>query len=596
MTIPERLAALREHMSANNIDVYYIPTDDFHCSEYVGDYFKCRRWISGFTGSAGAVVVTASCAGLWTDGRYFLQAAQQLSGTGITLYRMGETNVPTLPEFLSQTLTDGQCLGFDGRTVTADWVDELKQMLGDTRIAFRTDVDLVGDIWTDRPPMSCQPVWLLDERYAGQSRSDKLCYLRRDLKEKHADWLVLSSLDDIAWLLNLRGDDVACNPVFLSYLMVSQEEARLFLQPEAVDAAVSTALSMDRVTCFPYPDITSHLSRLTDCTVLLDRRRTSCALVSALADSVTVLDEVSPTQLSKAVKNSAELRNEREAHRKDGVAIVQFLRWLKQTVGRETITECSAAHKLEQFRMQQEHYLEPSFDPIAAYAEHGAIVHYSATPETDLALKPEGFLLLDTGGQYLEGTTDVTRTIALGPLTERMKQHYTAVLRGNLNLAAAVFRSGCTGVSLDILARAPLWEQGLDYNHGTGHGVGYLLCCHEGPNSFRWRIAPNLADNAVLQEGMITSDEPGLYLTGEYGIRLENLLVCQKHRRTDFGTFLCFEALTLVPFDRDAIVPEQMTARERQLLNDYHKRVYEELAPRLTEDDRAWLEQATQPI
>lgn len=596
MTIRERLSALRQRMADYHIDAYYIPTDDFHCSEYVGEYFECRRWISGFTGSAGCVIVTQSCAGLWTDGRYFLQAAQQLSGSSIKLYRSGEPGVPAPMDFLCNVLSSGQCLGFDGRTVTAKWCNQLRKKLSDPTITLRTDIDLIGSIWHDRPPLSCQPAWELDSRYAGKTRRNKLCWLRQELKANGADWLVISTLDDIAWLLNLRGNDIAYNPVVLSYLMVSQNEVRLFIQEASLNLSVKEALQRDRVRCYSYDSITDHLSHLHNCCVQLDRSRVSAALMQSLCDNVSILDMPSPTQLAKAVKNPIEIKNMREAHRKDGVAIVRFLQWLEQNIGRIPITEISAALKLEEFRKQQEHYLEPSFAPISAYGEHGAIVHYSATEESDSDLLPQGFLLLDTGGQYLEGTTDITRTIALGTLSMQMKQHYTAVLRGNLNLAGAVFRSGCTGVNLDLLARAPLWEQGLDFNHGTGHGVGYLLCCHEGPNSFRWKISPNPNDNAVFQEGMITSDEPGLYLAKEYGIRLENLLVCQKHSRTSFGSFLCFSPLTLVPFDLNAVLPEQMSERERSLLNDYHSLVYRELAPRLTDDECSWLKNATRPI
>ncbi len=594
MTIPERLSALRQRMADNQIDVYYIPTDDFHGSEYVGDYFRCREWISGFTGSAGAVVVTSDSAGLWTDGRYFLQAAEQLKGSGIHLYKMGEPDVPSLPQYLASVLHDGQCLGFDGRTVTVSWLDTLKKHLADTAVRFRTDVDLIDDIWTDRPPRSCQPAWLLEDCYAGQSRAQKIADLRNSLQSSGADWLLLSSLDDIAWLLNLRGNDIPYNPVQLSYVMLSQRELRLFVQDSTMDLFVSRELVRDHTHCFPYEDIEIHLSRLRNVTVQLDRSRTSCALVHALDDSVTILDQTSPTTQSKAVKNSTELSNMREAHRKDGVAMVRFLRWLKQSVGTQPITEITAAEQLERYRREQEHYLEPSFAPISAYGPHGAIVHYSATQESNALLQPEGFLLLDTGAQYLEGTTDITRTIALGPVSKTMKQHYTAVLRGNLNLASAVFRSGCTGVNLDILARTPLWELGLDFNHGTGHGVGYLLCCHEGPQAIRSKPAPNPAENAAFAAGMVTSDEPGLYLTGKYGIRLENLLVCRNH--PEYPSFLCFDVLTLAPFDRDAIDPDSMTLCERQLLNDYHSRVFSELSPYLDTDDRLWLEQATQPI
>lgn len=596
MTISQRLTALREHMADAHIDVYYIPSDDFHGSEYVGAYFRCREWISGFTGSAGVVVVTADSAGLWTDGRYFLQAAEQLEGTGIQLYRMGEPDVPTLTQYLTSILQDGQCLGFDGRTVTAYWLDALKEQLSGRDVSFRTDVDLIGDIWEDRPPRSHQPAWLLDESFTGQSRTEKIRWLRKSLQESGADWLILSSLDDIEWLLNLRGNDIPYNPVQLSYIMLSQRELRIFVQLTTMDLVVSNALVRDRIHCFPYDDITLYLSRLHDVTVQLDRRHTSCALVEALNDTVTICDKPSPTTLAKATKNPTEVRNMQEAHRKDGVAMVRFLHWLKETIGTEPISEISAAEKLEQFREQDTHYLQPSFAPISAYGAHGAIVHYSATARSNAPLKPQGFLLLDTGGQYLEGTTDITRTIALGPLTYSMKQHYTAVLRGNLNLAAAVFRAGITGINLDILARAPLWELGLDFNHGTGHGVGYLLCCHEGPQAIRFRPSADPANNAVFDEGMITSDEPGLYLPGEYGIRLENLLLCRSKESTAFGDFLCFDPLTLAPFDREAILPDEMTARERELLDAYHERVYTELSPRLDELDREWLRQATLPI
>lgn len=596
MTISQRLSALRERMEQEHIDVYYIPTEDFHCSEYVGDYFKSREWISGFTGSAGSVVITQEHAGLWTDGRYFLQAEAQLADSGIQLYRMGEPDVPSVQDFIVDTMSDGQTLGMDGRTVTILWLDTLQRRFGRRNVSFRTDVDLIDDIWSDRPAMSCEPVWELDIRYAGRTRAEKLRDVREALAQNNADWLLLSSLDDIAWLLNLRGNDVEFNPVFLSHIAVSADEARLFIQSGAVSDDIRSALSADGIECFEYGEIADFLNSLSDCIVQLDRAKTSCSLVRALGSggkNVRILPKPSPTVLPKACKNPVEVENIYETHRKDGAAIVQFLHWLKTNVGCVPMTEISVADKLEDFRKQQEHYIEPSFGPISAYADHGAIVHYSATAETNYTLKPEGFILLDTGGQYLEGTTDITRTVALGELTEAMKRHYTAVLRGNLKLAAAVFRSGCTGVNLDIIARQPLWEQGLDFNHGTGHGVGFLLCCHEGPQNIRWRNTPNAA---VLAEGMVTSDEPGVYLTGEYGIRLENLLVCLKADQTEFGDFLRFDPLTLVPFDRDAIMPELMTAEERALLNAYHARVYEEISPRLDEADKKWLENATQPI
>lgn len=596
MTIKQKLNALRILMKEKKIDAYLVPTDDFHGSEYVGDYFKCRKYITGFTGSAGTAIITQDMAGLWTDGRYFIQAADQLRDTTIELFKSGEPGVPTVHQFLNDKLEDGMCLGFDGRTVSAREAEELQELLQKKHITFSVNDDLIGEIWEDRPVLSCEPVMELDIRWTGKSRADKIAEIREQMKAKEADTFILTSLDDIAWLLNIRGNDIHCCPVVLSYLVMMENELRLYANAAAFSEEIRSNLEADGVKIYPYDDVYSYVQSISsDKKVLLSRANVNSRLVSNIPSEVTILDEPNLTLLPKAVKNKTEMENERIAHIKDGIAVTKFIHWLKKNVTRTTITELSAAEKLYQFRSEQEHFLGDSFDPIIAYGTHAAIVHYSATEATDIPLEARGMVLADTGGHYLEGTTDITRTIVLGPVTAKEKKFFTAVLRGNLNLAAAKFKYGCTGLNLDYLARGPLWELGEDYNHGTGHGVGYLLNVHEGPNSFRWK---NLPGNPapVLEEGMITSDEPGYYLENEFGIRHENLVLCKKAEKTSFGQFMCFEPLTMVPFDLEGINPEEMTERERKLLNDYHQKVYTTISPYLDEEEKEWLKQATREI
>ena len=596
MTIKQKLNALRILMKEKKIDAYLVPTDDFHGSEYVGDYFKCRKYITGFTGSAGTAIITQDMAGLWTDGRYFIQAADQLRDTTIELFKSGEPGVPTVHQFLNDKLEEGMCLGFDGRTVSAREAEELQELLQEKHITFSVNDDLIGEIWEDRPALSCEPVMELDIRWTGKSRADKIAEIREQMKAKEADTFILTSLDDIAWLLNIRGNDIHCCPVVLSYLVMMENELRLYANAAAFSEEIRSNLEADGVKIYPYDDVYSYVQSISsDKKVLLSRANVNSRLVSNIPSEVTILDEPNLTLLPKAVKNETEMENERIAHIKDGVAVTKFIHWLKKNVTRTTITELSTAEKLYQFRSEQEHFLGESFDPIIAYGTHAAIVHYSATEATDIPLEARGMVLADTGGHYLEGTTDITRTIVLGPVTAKEKKFFTAVLRGNLNLAAAKFKYGCTGLNLDYLARGPLWELGEDYNHGTGHGVGYLLNVHEGPNSFRWK---NLPGNPapVLEEGMITSDEPGYYLENEFGIRHENLVLCKKAEKTSFGQFMCFEPLTLVPFDLEGINPEEMTERERKLLNDYHQKVYTTISPYLDEEEKEWLKQATREI
>lgn len=609
--ISERIGQLRERMKRYGMDAYLVPTADFHGSEYVGDYFKCRQYLSGFTGSAGTLVVTADMAGLWTDGRYFLQAGQQLEGTGIDLYRMGDEGVPTVTEFLTERLTAGQCLGFDGRTVDGGTAKELLEKLEKKQARIDFTHDLAGELWSDRPALSAEPVFLLGEEYTGKSRAQKLSEIRGVMEEKEADYFVLTSLDDIAWLLNIRGGDVGCNPVVLSYLVVQKERVLLFANEKAFDSQVKDALAADNVLLLPYNNVYAWIRRIgRGRTVLIDDGRANYAIMASIPPSVKVLDETNPTQLMKAIKNPVEIANIREAHVKDGLAMIRFMHWLKvrvhstQAVKRtvlfdgdgSNLTELSVAKKLASFREEQEGYRGPSFETIAGFGPHGAIIHYSATPETDSELMVDDFLLVDSGGQYLQGTTDITRTFALGDVDDERKRYFTMVLRGHLNLAAARFLHGCRGTNLDYLCRQPLWEEGLDYNHGTGHGVGYFLNVHEGPNGFRWKIVPERKDNAVLEAGMVTSNEPGLYLEGRFGIRHENLMVCCEGEKNEYGQFMYFEPLTLVPFDMDAVDVSLLSERERALLNAYHAKVYETMAPHLAKEDALWLARVTQAV
>lgn len=596
MTVKDRLAALREKMQEAKIDVYLVPTDDFHNSEYVGDYFKCRQYITGFTGSAGTAVITRDMAGLWTDGRYFIQAANQLEGSTVELFKMGQPGVPTVHEFLEEKLAQGMRLGFDGRTVSASEAEKIKKILSKKNAEIVVDQDLIGEVWENRPLLSAEKVWELEEKWVGESRKSKISRIRKELIAKGADAFILTTLDDIAWLLNLRGDDIHCCPVFLSYLIMTEAKILLFANKEIFSDEILEKLESDSVEVLPYEAIYDHVRKLEKGEkVLLNCDKVNSRIVSAIPEGVKILDEENLTLVPKAVKTPTEVENERIAHIKDGVALTKFMHWLKKNVGKIPMTELSVTEKLFEFRKQGENFLGNSFDPIVSYGAHAAMNHYSATPETDIAIEPRNFLLADTGGHYLEGTTDTTRTFVMGPVTEEQKKMFTAVLRGMLNLGNAKFLYGCAGVNLDYLACGPLWEMGEGFNHGTGHGVGYLLNVHEGPNSFSWRKRPGKA-STVLEEGMITSDEPGYYVEDEYGIRHENMIVCKKWKKTAFGQFMCFEHLTMVPFDLEAVVPEQMNEKERELLNEYHARVYENISPYLNEEEKTWLKEATRRI
>lgn len=598
MVIQKRLEQFREKMAEHEIDMYFVPTNDYHGSEYVSDYFKVREFLSGFDGSAGNMLITQKETGLWTDGRYFLQAEAQLSQTGITLYKSGKEGVPKINDKILEEIPEGGTLGADGRMVSAAWAEGMKKMLAGKNAKLELSYDPAGEIWTKRPELCHARAWILEEEFTGESRLSKLGRLRGYLSEKKGSMIVLTSLDEIAWLLNIRGNDIPCNPVVFSYLVVQEKECHFFVGEHVFSSHDKKELEGDGLIFHAYGAIYSYLQKISGKEhILLDKRTVNAHIVESIPEGSVIEDVVCPVILWKAVKNPVEIKNEREAHIRDGVAVTRFICWLKQNIDKIPLTERSAAEILEKFRQEERNYLGASFEPIAGYAEHGAIVHYSATEESDSYLAPENFLLLDTGGQYMEGTTDITRTILLGgKATAEQKKYYTAVLRGNLNLCAAQFLHGCSGVSLDYAARQPLWEMGCDYNHGTGHGVGYLLNVHEAPNAFRYKILEEPGQNVVLEEGMITSDEPGFYLEGEYGIRLENLILCVKREKNEYGQFMGFEPLTLVPFERDAIDVEQMSGRERERLNMYHQMVFETIGPFLSKEEREWLADACAPL
>lgn len=593
MNTVEKLTALRAEMKKHRLAAYIVPADDFHGSEYVGEYFKAREYLSGFTGSAGTLLVMPEKAALWTDGRYFLQAEKQLMGSGIELMKSGQPDVPALPAYLGEELSEGDVIGFDGRTVTGAFVEELRKKTDKKQITFYWERDLVDLIWEERPPLSAERVWEMEISYAGLSREDKMQKVREKMEECGADAFLVTALDEIAWLLNLRGGDVKHTPVFLAYLFLTKKRAILCAQREVFSENICRELQRAGVTLLPYESIEDMVASLpVGHRILVDEKKVNYRLLQAVSKGVEKVNQPSPIALMKAVKMPKEITHIRSAHVKDGVAVTRFLYWLKTHVGKETITEMGAAQKLEEFRAEREGYLEPSFSPIVAYGSHGAIVHYEATPETDAVIEPEGLCLIDTGGHYSEGTTDVTRTVVLGEVTAEEKRAYTLALKGHLRFGAAKFLEGVCGQNLDILARQPLWENGLDYNHGTGHGVGYLLSVHEGPQNVHWRIRKGM-DCVPLQEGMILSNEPGLYVAGKFGVRHENLVLVRKGEKNECGQFMYLEPLTMVPIDRDAVEKELMTEAELALLNAYHEKVYETLAPHLEGEELTWLEKAT---
>lgn len=585
-TVSERISALRAEMKKCGIDMYYVPTDDYHGSEYVGDFFKCREYISGFTGSAGSVVVTDNYAGLWTDGRYFIQAENELKDTEFVLNKMGEKDVLTASEFITRNIGNGK-LGFDGKTVNASFAEKIAEKIGKDNII---SVDLFEKIWKNRPALPFSDGFILDLKYAGLSYGEKAEIIRGVMKERGADYYAFSSPDDICWLLNIRGNDVEYNPVLLSYGVLTEKNFHLFINEEKIQK-ITDKLDGE-IIIHPYDEFYSFLEELPkNCTVYLDKSRLNYEACGKIPESIKIIDGQNLT-LIKSKKNPVEAQNERIAHLKDGIAVTKFIYRIKKEP--EKYSELSAADMLISLRKEQDNYVEESFESIIAYGAHGAIVHYGADEKSNSQILADGFLLCDTGGHYLEGTTDVTRTVCLGNPTDDMKRDYTAVLRGHLNLANAVFRYGCHGANLDILARMPIYEIGRDFNHGTGHGVGYLLNVHEAPNGIRMKFIKS--HDCELDEGMITSDEPGIYIEGKYGIRTESLLLCRTREENSFGKFMYFENLTLVPFDPDAVERSMMSEKEISLYNNYQKRVFDTLSPYLDDAERDWLKNETRAL
>lgn len=590
-TINNRIAALRAHIAQEQIQAFIIPSTDPHLSEYVAPHWQSREWISGFTGSAGTVVVTAKDAGLWTDSRYFLQAARQLEGTCITLYKEMLPETPNIPEFLSAHLQEGDCVGIDGKMFSAEEVEHLQKELKKSGIRIKSIADPMQLLWTDRPAMPLAPAFVYDTKYAGMSFTEKLPAVRQAMEAAGADSLLLSALDEIAWLLNIRGNDVHCNPVVVSYLLIEKDKVNYFVQPQKVTPELAEYFSANGISVHPYEEIGHYLNSFNAHSILMNPAKTNYAIYSAIRPGCLIINGASPVALLKAIRNKQEIAGIHAAMQRDGVALVKFLKWLDEAVPAGKETEISVDKKLHTFRAAQPLYMGESFDTIAGYKEHGAIVHYEATPETDVTLKPEGFLLLDSGAQYLDGTTDITRTIALGPLTEEEKTDYTLILKGHIALAMAVFPEGTRGAQLDVLARMPIWKERMNYLHGTGHGVGHFLNVHEGPQSIRMNENP-----VALQPGMVTSNEPGVYKAGSHGIRTENLVLTVPAGEGMFGKYLKFETLTLCPICRKGIIKELLTAEEIGWLNDYHRTAYEKLSPDLNNDEREWLKEACKAV
>lgn len=578
-------------MREKGIDVYIVPSADFHQSEYVGEYFKCREWISGFTGSAGTVVVTHEMAGLWTDGRYFIQAAKQLEGTGIQLFKMGEPGVPSFIEFIVENIKKGQCVGFDGKVMSVSQVNDLKSKFQED-IKINSDYDLIDMLWTDRPDMASSKAFVLDTKYCGEDIQSKLSRIREALEKENCDINIISSLDDIAWIFNLRGNDVKNNPVNLAYAIITADKAILYIDDRKLDNSVEEYLYENHVDVREYLEIYEDAELISSSeVVMMDFNKTNFTIYNRIKDVVKIINRPNPSNLMKACKNEVELENLRKCHLRDGVAVTKFMHWLKYQVSQEKITEMSASEILEGFRKDQDLYIEPSFDTISAYGANAAMMHYKATKDSDATLKPYGLLLVDSGGQYYDGTTDITRTFVLGECSYEIKKHFTLVLKGMIKLSKAKFLYGATGTNLDILARQSLWEQGIDYKCGTGHGVGFLLNVHEGPQGIRFQY-----NSQRLEEGMNVTNEPGVYIEGSHGIRLENELIVQKDLKTEFGQFMKFETMTYVPLDLDGIIPELLSEDEKEFLNNYHRMVREKLSPYFDESEIDWLKEYTREI
>ena len=595
MTVPERLSALRKIMKEKGITMLIVPTADFHQSEYVGEHFKERMFITGFTGSAGTALIGLEEARLWTDGRYFIQAAKQLEGTTVQLMKMFEPGVPSLEAFLEEHLKEGDTLAFDGRAVSVGEGQEYARIAEKKKAKILYDEDFVDPVWKDRPALSEEPAFDLDEKYAGESVSSKMARIRKEMEDAGCNTHIVSTLDDTCWTLNIRGNDIEFFPLVLSYAIIRMDRFDLYIDERKLDKALQEKLDKDGVVLHPYNAIYEDVKKLSDKDiVMIDPSKLNYALFNNIPKSVKTVEKRNPAILMKAIKNPVEIENIRKAQIKDSVAHLRFMKWLKENIGKIKITEMSAAAKLDEFRAEMGNFIRPSFEPISSFGPHSAIVHYTSSPETDVEFHTGTLYLSDTGAGFYEGSTDITRTFALGEVPQQMKDDFTLVAISNLHLANAKFLEGCSGLTLDILCRQPFWDRDLNFNHGTGHGVGYLLNIHEGPIGFRWKYRAGEVE--AFQEGMIITDEPGFYVEGSHGIRLENELLARKGEKNEYGQFMYFETISLIPFDLDAINPDMLNAEDKKLLNDYHARVYEVIAPLLKDDEREFLKKYTRAI
>lgn len=595
MKVCERIVRLRELMKEHGIDVYVIPTADFHQTEYVGEHFKARKFITGFSGSAGTAVITMTEARLWTDGRYFIQAAAQLEGSTVELMKMGEPGVPELTAYLKDAIPENGVLGFDGRVVAMGEGQEYEKIATEKNAGIQYGYDLIDKVWEDRPVLSEEPAFALDIQYAGETTESKLKRIREFMKECGATAHVVTTLDDICWTLNMRGNDIEFFPLVLSYALITMDKVHLYINEAKLSTEMKQTFAADGVLFHPYNDIYEDIKNLGDeVTLLIDPTKLNYALYNNIPKHVKKIEKQNPEILFKAIKNPVEIENIRKAQIKDSIAHVRFMKWLKENIGKMKITEMSASDKLDEFRKQLGNFIRPSFEPISSYGEHCALCHYTSSPETDVELKEGSLFLTDTGAGFYEGSTDVTRTYALGEVPQIMKDHFTLVAISNLRLASAKFLEGCNGINLDILARKPFWDRGINFNHGTGHGMGYLLNIHESPAGFRWKY--RAGETHQFEEGMVITDEPGIYIEGSHGVRLENELLVCKGEKNEYGQFMYFEPITYIPMDLDALNPDMMSAEDKELLNDYHKLVYEKVAPHLNEEEQDWLRQYTREI
>jgi Xaa-Pro aminopeptidase len=588
--IQKRLAALRFYMQEKGIHAFIVPSTDSHLSEYPASHWESRKWISGFTGSAGTAVITADKAALWTDSRYFLQAADELGSSGYILQKEGLPGTPSIEEWLTEELNEGQYVGIDGSVYASKEAYSLIHKLNAKGLHVIADYDPFDVIWNDRPEIPRNPIFILPEKYAGEPAHSKITRICKEIDKYGAESLLVASLDTIAWVFNIRGNDVKCNPVAVSYAYVSKRETVIFIDKAKLTQETAAYLQNEGVIIADYDKVYDYVSQLNE-PICLNSEKITFKLFNSIPKDCRIVDMPSPADLMKSIKNSVELQGFRTAMERDGIALVRFLMWLEKAVPDGNVSEIDIPAKLIEYRSQQQNFVGESFDTIAGYGPNGAIVHYHVTESSSLKVKPEGFLLIDSGAQYFDGTTDITRTVAVGPLTEQMKKDYTMVLKGHIGIATAIYPQGTRGSQIDILARKTLWEHGLNYLHGTGHGIGHFLNVHEGPQNIRLNENPT-----TLEIGMVTSNEPGLYRAGEYGIRIENLVHTRHEMTTEFGAFYSFETLTLCPIDKTPIVKEILTEKEIEWFNLYHRYVYDRLSPLLTADEKAWLKEKTDEI